>query len=72
MPARYSGRLASVLDLHTRQGNSNKISGETTFSLISFKTSLEGPIVKERKFYGVIQTYIYRYLAKRNFKMAQQ
>ena len=48
MPARYSGRLASVLDLHTRQGNSNKISGEAAFSLISFKASLEGPIVKEK------------------------
>ncbi|MEZ4910312.1 MAG: TonB-dependent receptor [Saprospiraceae bacterium] len=48
MPARYSGRLASVLDLHTKQGNSKKISGEASISLIAFKTSLEGPISKDK------------------------
>ncbi|HKK77256.1 MAG TPA: carboxypeptidase-like regulatory domain-containing protein [Saprospiraceae bacterium] len=43
-PARYEGRLASVLDIRTRDGNYNKLSGSTHLGLISARASLEGPL----------------------------
>jgi hypothetical protein len=48
IPARYSGRLSSIIDIHTKDGNVNKWSGEATLSTIAFKTSIEGPIIKEK------------------------
>ena len=47
-PARYGGRLSSVLDIRMKDGNLNKFSGEGSVGLLSSKLSLEGPIVKER------------------------
>lgn len=48
LPARYSGRLSSVIDVHTKDGNFNKMSGDATLSGIALKASLEGPIVRDR------------------------
>ncbi|MGB4958712.1 MAG: carboxypeptidase-like regulatory domain-containing protein, partial [Saprospiraceae bacterium] len=48
IPARYAGRLSSVIDVHTRDGNFKKLSGEATLSTIAFKGSLEGPIIKDK------------------------
>lgn len=45
-PARYGGRLSSVVDIQTRDGNLEKIEGEGNLGLISAKMSLSGPIVK--------------------------
>ena len=47
-PARYGGRLSSVLDVRTREGNFNRWGGEATLGLLSARASLEGPIVKNR------------------------
>ncbi len=48
IPSRYAGRLSSVIDVHTKDGNYNKLSGDATLSTIAFKGSLEGPIVKDK------------------------
>jgi len=47
-PARFGGRLSSVLDIHTKDGNDKELHGAFQIGLLSSKFSLEGPIVKER------------------------
>ena len=48
IPERYGGRLSSVLDVTTREGNSKKISGTGGIGLLTSKLTLEGPIVKDK------------------------
>ncbi|MCB0841249.1 MAG: TonB-dependent receptor plug domain-containing protein, partial [Bacteroidetes bacterium] len=45
-PARYGGRLSSVLDVRMKEGNLNEFHGEGSIGIISSKLSLQGPIVK--------------------------
>lgn len=47
-PARYGGRLSSVVDVHTKEGNMKKFEGSASLGLISANVRLEGPIVKDR------------------------
>lgn len=47
-PARYGGRLSSVVDVHTKEGNMREYHGSATLGLISGNVSLEGPIIKDR------------------------
>lgn len=47
-PARYSGRLSSVLDIRMRDGNAKKIHGQGSIGIISSKFALEGPLVKDK------------------------
>lgn len=47
-PARYGGRLSSVVDVHTKDGNMKEYHGSATIGLISGNLSLEGPIIKDR------------------------
>jgi len=47
-PARYSGRLSSVLDIRMKEGNMKKITGEVSIGLISSKATIEGPIIKDK------------------------
>ncbi len=46
--AEYGGRLSSVLDVHTREGNTKKFSGSGGISPITGRLSLEGPIIKDK------------------------
>ncbi len=45
-PARYGGRLSSVIDLRMKEGNKEKIKGEAGIGILSSRLVLEGPIVK--------------------------
>jgi hypothetical protein len=47
-PARYGGRLSSVLQIVMKDGNKEKISGEAGVGMISSRLVLEGPIVKDK------------------------
>lgn len=47
-PARYGGRLSSVLDIKMKEGNQKKIKGEGAIGLIASKLTVEGPIVKDK------------------------
>ena len=47
MPANYGGRLASVLDISMKEGNSKEFHGEGGIGLISSRLTLEGPIKKD-------------------------
>jgi len=44
IPARYGGRLSSVLDVRTREGNNKKLAGDITLSALAIKGAIEGPI----------------------------
>ncbi len=45
-PAKYGGRMSSVLSIINREGNSKKFEGQGNISLISSKLLLEGPVPK--------------------------
>lgn len=47
-PARFSGRLSSVLDVTTNNGNDKQLHGNASIGFISAKLNLEGPIRSER------------------------
>lgn len=71
-PARYGGRLSSVLEINMKEGNINEIKGTASLGLISSKLMLEGPINKGKTSFLVSgrRTYLdilARPLIKRNF-----
>ncbi len=47
-PARYGGRLSSIIDVRMKEGNMKKIKGDATIGLLSGRFNLEGPIVKDK------------------------
>ncbi|MCR5193662.1 MAG: TonB-dependent receptor [Bacteroidales bacterium] len=47
-PAHFSGRLSSVLDVTTNNGNDKHLHGNASIGFISAKFNLEGPIRTER------------------------
>lgn len=48
IPARYGGRLSSVLDIYQKEGNKNEFHVNGGIGLISSRLLAEGPIVKDR------------------------
>ncbi len=59
-PARYGGRLSSVLDIRMKDGNNKKFSAEGSVGIISSKLTVEGPIWKDKTSFIVSgrRTYI--------------
>ncbi|RYE22871.1 MAG: hypothetical protein EOP51_12195, partial [Sphingobacteriales bacterium] len=47
-PARYGGRLSSIIDVNTKDGDMEKWGGQFTLGLVKGSLNLEGPIVKEK------------------------
>jgi hypothetical protein len=47
IPAEYGGRLSSVLDIRTNDGNTHEFGGTGGIGLIASRLTLEGPIVKD-------------------------
>lgn len=48
IPARYAGRLSSVLDIKMKEGNNKKITGKASLGLIASNFMLEGPVGGEK------------------------
>lgn len=48
IPARYGGRLSSLLDLRMKEGNQKKLSGTGGIGTIASRFTLEGPIQKDQ------------------------
>ncbi|TGE28295.1 TonB-dependent receptor [Hymenobacter metallicola] len=48
VPAKYGGRLSSVLDITTRDGNKKKFSGSGGIGLMTSRLTLEGPLIKDK------------------------
>lgn len=47
-PARYGGRLSSIMDVNMKNGNMKSFHGEGSLGLISSSLTIEGPIVKDK------------------------
>ncbi len=47
-PARYGGRLSSVVNLTMKEGNLKKYGGEVGTGIIASRVTLEGPIVRDK------------------------
>lgn len=59
-PARYGGRLSSVVDVRTNDGDMNSYHGLLSIGLLSSRLHAEGPIVKDRMSFHVAarRTYL--------------
>ncbi|WP_076606497.1 TonB-dependent receptor [Rufibacter radiotolerans] len=59
-PARYGGRLSSVLDISMKEGNMNEVDGEGSIGLIASRLTVSAPIKKDEASFIVSgrRTYI--------------
>jgi hypothetical protein len=57
--AEYGGRLSSVMDITTRDGNKNRLAGKFDISTFGAKALLEGPIYKPRKPEDASATFLF-------------
>lgn len=59
-PARFGGRLSSVVDIRMKEGNNSELRGEVSVGLISTKLTLEGPLFSDKTTFIVSgrRTYI--------------
>ena len=59
-PARYGGRVSSVIDVSLKEGNMQKFHGDYSIGIVSSKLTLEGPIIKDKTSFIVSgrRTYI--------------
>jgi len=67
-PARYGGRLSSVLDIWIRDGNKERFSGEVGLSLMALKAIIEGPIKKDKSSFLISfrRSFVDQYLEQLN------
>jgi len=73
-PAEFGGRLASVLDIHMKEGNQKRFAASGGIGLISSKLTLEAPIVKDKGSFIVSgrRTYADLFLKLSNRPEAQE
>ena len=50
IPVEYGGRISSVLDINSRQGNNKNLTGSVSAGLLTTKAHIEGPIGKKTTF----------------------
>ncbi|WP_431210920.1 TonB-dependent receptor [Puia sp. P3] len=48
IPARFGGRLSSVLDINSREGNKKELQGSAGIGLLTSRLNIEGPLVKDK------------------------
>lgn len=48
IPSKYGGRLSSVLDISSREGNKKNFTGSAGIGLLTSRFNIEGPIQKEK------------------------
>ena len=53
IPVRYGGRISSVLDITTRDGNKKEFNGSASLGLLTSRLTLEGPLFSEKTSYIV-------------------
>jgi len=60
MPAKYGGRLSSVLDIQMKDGNDQEYKAQGGIGLVSSRLTLEGPIVRNKSSFIISgrRTYI--------------
>lgn len=52
-PARFGGRLSSVVDVRTNDGDMKKYHGTISIGLLTSKLNFEGPIIKDRTSFNI-------------------
>jgi len=52
-PANYGGRLSSLIDIRTKDGNMNNFAMDASLGLLSTRVSVEGPVWKEHISYFI-------------------
>lgn len=62
IPARYGGRVASVLDIYQKEGNSNGFHMNGGIGLVSSRLLAEGPIVKNKSSFLIAGRSSYAHL----------
>lgn len=70
-PARYGGRLSSVIDLNMKEGNKEQLHGEGGIGLISSRLTLEGPIKKGKSSFLISGRRTYLDIVARPFIKVQ-
>ncbi len=53
IPSKYGGRISSVLDIESKDGNNKKFAGNAGISPITTHISVEGPIIKDTLSYHI-------------------
>jgi hypothetical protein len=66
-PARYGGRLSSVIDINMKEGNLKQFKGEGSIGLIASRLTLEGPIRKNKSSFIISGRRTYADLLARPF-----
>lgn len=51
IPAQFGGRLSSILDVRTKDGNNKKFKGSAAIGTLASKATIEGPIKKDKGSY---------------------
>lgn len=51
IPAKYGGRISSVLDITTREGNKKEFKGSASLGLLTSRLTIEGPLFNEKTSY---------------------
>jgi hypothetical protein len=69
-PARFGGRLSSVLDIRMKDGNEKALHGNFSIGLISSKINLEGPLVKDKTTFNFSARRTYADLLAQPFILA--
>lgn len=54
-PARFGGRLSSVVDVHLKDGNKDLINGELMLGTLASKVYVEGPVGDKTTFLGSVR-----------------
>ncbi|HBK72407.1 MAG TPA: hypothetical protein DDZ39_12265 [Flavobacteriaceae bacterium] len=74
-PARFGGRLSSVIEINMKEGNKKEFHGEGAIGLLSSRLTIEGPIIKDktsfmisgrRNYFDIIAKPIIKKAAKKN------
>lgn len=52
-PARYGGRLSSVVDVRTKEGNMKDFHGTFSLGLLDGRVQLEGPVIKDKTSFNI-------------------
>ncbi|WP_158538502.1 carboxypeptidase-like regulatory domain-containing protein [Chitinophaga skermanii] len=66
-PARYGGRLSSVVDIAMKDGDMKNYHGEASIGLLAAKFMVEGPIIKDKTSFVVTGRRTYTDLVARPF-----
>lgn len=61
-PARYGGRVSSVIDVRTNDGNMKEFHGMVSVGMLSDRAHLEGPIVKDKTAFSISGRVLHTFL----------